>query len=115
MDTRAAYDDRMVASASSDQLIDPRSLSRRKRRQNDRLWGAGVVSAVVSLGIRRLGLAGLNRLHRGRRRPAGNAPRQGPWLLPPTVTSRGRLLFGFRPQVAGPVGHAPLAGERKRR
>src|SRR5258708_25701184 len=96
MDTRAAYDDRMVASASSDQLIDPRSLSRRKRRQNDRLWRAGVVSGAVDLDVRRLGLAGLNRLHPGRLRHTGNAHRQGPWLLLPTVTRRERKVDEFR-------------------
>lgn len=64
---------------SSDQLIDPRSLTGRQRRRGGRLGGASVVGIVVIAGVGRVGLWRIvSRLHGGRRCDTRNTHRQNP-------------------------------------
>jgi hypothetical protein len=63
---------------SSDELIDPRPLARRKRRRSGWLRGAGIVSIVVIAGIGRIRLrAVVTRLHGGRRSNTRNTHHLG--------------------------------------
>ena len=79
MDTRVkpAYDDLNLA-LPSDQLIDPCSLSGRKRGQNYRLVRAGIGGLGVRFDVRRFGLAGFWHFHQGRGRNSRYAHRNDP-------------------------------------
>src|SRR3954451_12497312 len=68
--SRALTDVRVAGGPQPDsnQLIDPRSLSGRKRRQTRRLRRARIGSLIVVLYVGRFGLPGLRGFHRGRRR-----------------------------------------------
>ncbi len=109
MDTRVkpAYDD-LNFQPPSDQLIDPRSLSRRKRSQNHRRVRAGIGGAGVRFHVRRLGLAGFRHFHRGRGRNSGYTHRKESFSFVPTVTMRRPTLYESEPQTTrhrGQSGH----------
>jgi hypothetical protein len=66
----------------SDQLIDPRSLSGRKRGQNYRLVRAGIGGLGVRFNVRRFGLAGFWHFGRGRGRNRRYTHRNDPSPCP---------------------------------
>jgi hypothetical protein len=77
MRVKPAYEDLNLPFLSGE-LIDPRSLSRRKRGQDDRLVRAGIGGTGIRLHIRRPGLAGFRHCHRGRSRNSRYAHRNDP-------------------------------------
>jgi hypothetical protein len=107
MDTRIkpAYDD-LNLPLPSDQLIDPRSLSRRKRGQNYRLGRAGIGGVGVGFHIRRFGLAGFRHCHRGRGRNSRYTHRKRSFCFVPTVRRLRPRLYESEPPIARDRGQS---------
>src|SRR5258706_14137035 len=100
MDTRVkpAYDD-LNLPFSSDQLIDPRSLSGRKRRQNYRFGRAGIGGVGDRVYIRRLGLAGFRHFGLGGGRNSRETHRKEAFSFFPARDRRRPMVFEYETSI----------------